>query len=216
MEAQRKHNLSDIKFDMTNKAGRRVRTVFCYNKVFKYDTPLWTCDPITYEELFNIIKTYFDKYVKEYEDYKIYNRPITNSIFRMIAYCPKDLRFIGAMKGKILYEMEVDNTNKKINYEYKNTKLLETDKEKINSFYVTIEVELYNEDRFFQYDGEKDPRIEDRCVICNLRKPNVLITKCFHMTSCADCHRLVPISRCPYCDRPFAGIHKVVFAISHK
>ena len=216
MEAQRKHDLSDIKFDMSNKQGRRVRTVFCYNKVFKYDTPLWTCDPITYEELFNIIKPYLDKYVKEYEDHKIYKRPITNSIFRMIAYCPKDLRLSDFMRGKILYEMEVDNANKKIKYEYKNTKLLETDKEKINSFYATIEVELYDENSFFQYDGEKDPRIEDRCVICNLRRPNVLITKCFHMVSCVDCHRLCSINCSPYCNRPFAGIHKVVFAISHK
>ena len=158
MEVQRKHDLSDIKFDMSNKQGRRVRTVFCYNKVFKYDTPLWTCDPITYEELFNIIKPYLTKYVKEYEDHKIYKRPITNSIFRMIAYCPKDLRLSDFMRGKILYEMEVDNTNKKIKYEYKNTKLLETDKEKINSFYATIEVELYDENSFFSIRWRKGPK----------------------------------------------------------
>ena len=216
MLRQRRHDLSDIKFDLSNKQGRRVRTVFCYNKVFKYESPLWLCDPITYEELFNIIKPYLDKYVKEYEDHKIYRRPITNSIFRMIAYCPKDLRLSDFMRGKILYELEVDNTNKKIKYEYKNTKLLETDKEKINSFYATIEVELYDENSFFQYDGEKDPRIEDRCVICDQRRPNVLITKCLHMVSCSDCHRLYTINCCPYCNRPFAGIHKVKFAISSK
>ena len=113
MEVQRKHDLSDIKFDMSNKAGRRVRTVFCYNKVFKYETPLWTCDPITYEDLFNILKPYLAKYVKEYEDHKIYKRPVTNSIFRMMAYCPKDLKLSDFMRGKILYEMEVDNTKKK-------------------------------------------------------------------------------------------------------
>ena len=216
MEVQRKHDLSDIKFDMSNEAGRRVRTVFCYNKVFKYETPLWTCDPITYEDLFNILKPYLAKYVKEYEDHEIYKRPVTNSIFRMMAYCPKDLKLSDFMRGKILYEMEVDNTNKKVKYEYQNTKLLETDKEKINSFYATIEVEVYDESRFFQYDGEKDPRIEDLCVICCQRRPNVLITKCFHMVSCVDCHRLKPINQCPYCFRPFVGIHKVVFAISHK
>ena len=216
MEAQRKHDLSDIKFYISNKTGSRVRSVFCHNKAFRYDTPLWTCDPITYEDLFNILKTYFDKYVKEYENHEIFKKPVTNSIFRMIAYCPKDLRFIGAMKGKILYDTEIDNTNKKVKYEYKNKKLLETDKEKINSFYATIEVEVYDESRFFQYDGEKDPRIEDRCVICDLRRPNVLITKCFHMVSCSDCHRLNPINQCPWCDRPFAAIHKVVFAISKR
>ena len=214
---QMKHDLSDIKFSMSNKTGRRVRTVFCYNKVFRYDTPLWTCDPITYEDLFNILKTYLDKYVEEYENYTILKKPITNSIFRMLAYCPKDLRFIEAMKGKkILYEIEVDNTNKKIKYEYKNKNLLETDKEKINSFYATIEVEVYNENMFFQYDGEKNPIIKDRCVICDIRRSNVMITKCFHMVSCSDCHRLNPINQCPWCDRPFAAIHKVVFAISSK
>ena len=130
----------------------------------------------------------------------------------MLAYCPKEV-----MKGKkILYEIEVDNTNKKIKYEYKNKNLLETDKEKINSFYATIEVEVYNENMFFQYDGEKNPRIKDRCVICDLRRSNVMITKCFHMVSCSDCHRLNPINQCPWCDRPFAAIHKVVFAISSK
>ena len=52
MEAQRKHDLSDIKFYISNKTGSRVRSVFCHNKAFRYDTPLWTCDPITYEDLF--------------------------------------------------------------------------------------------------------------------------------------------------------------------
>ena len=216
MWESRRHDLSDIKFDLSNKQGTRMRTVFCYNKKFNYSSPHWLCDPITYDELFNIIKPYFDKYVKEYEDHKIYKKPITNSIFRMIAYCPKDLKLSDFMRGKILYEMEIDNTNKKIKYEYKNTNLLETDKEKINSFYATIEVELYNENSFFQYDGEKDPRIEDKCIICKQRRPNILITKCFHMVSCTDCHRLYTINCCPYCNRPFAGIHKVRFAISAK
>ena len=216
MWESRRHDLSDIKFDLSNKQGMRVRTVFCYNKVFKYSTSHWLCDPITYDELFSYLKPYFDKYVKEYEDCKIYKRPITNSIFRMIAYCPKDLKLSDFMRGKILYELEIDNTNKKIKYEYKNTKLLETDEEKINSFYATIEVELYDENSFFQYDGEKDPRIEDKCIICKQRRPNILITKCFHMVSCADCHRLYTINCCPYCNRPFAGIHKVRFAISSK
>ena len=216
MWESRRHDLSDIKFDLSNKQGMRVRTVFCYNKVFKYSTPHLICDPVTYEELFSYLKPYFDKYVKEYEDQKIYKKPITNSIFRLIAYCPKDLKLSDFMRGKILYEMEIDNTNKKIKYEYKNTNLLETDKEKINSFYATIEVELYNENSFFQYDGEKDPRIEDQCLICKKRRPNILITKCFHMVSCTDCHRLYCINHCPYCNRPFSGIHKVRFAISGK
>ena len=94
--------------------------------------------------------------------------------------------------------------------------MLETDKEIIHSFYATIEVELYNENSFFQYDGEKDPRIEDVCVVCKKRRPNVLITKCFHMVSCSDCHRLYTLNCCPYCHKPCVGIHKVIFATSGK
>ena len=119
MDRQRKHNLSDIKFDLPNKDGRRVRTVFCYNKVFKYETPFWACDPVTYEDLFNILKPYLDKYVEEYENHKIFKKPVTNSIFRMMVFCQKDLKLSAFMRGKILYEMEVDNTNKKVKYEYK-------------------------------------------------------------------------------------------------
>ena len=213
----RRHDLSDIKFDITNIAGTRIRTVFCRNKKFKYQTPYWLCDPLTFEELFNILKPYFDKYVREYENYKILRSPITNSIFRMVLYCSKDMRPADFRYGKILYEIEIDNTNKnKIKYEYKNTNLIEKDKEKILSFYTDIEIELYNENSFFQYDGEKDPRIEDLCLICKRNKPNVLITKCFHLVSCADCHRLNSLDCCPYCHKSCVGIHKVTFAVSRK
>ena len=83
-------------------------------------------------------------------------------------------------------------------------------------FYITIEIELYNENSFFQYDGEKDPRIEDVCIVCHKNKPKVLITKCFHLVACDDCFRLNCLSCCPRCHKPFVDIHKVVFAVSSK
>ena len=213
----RSHDLSDIKFDITNKSGTRIRTVFCRNKKFIYQTPHWLCDPSTFEELFNFLKPYFDKYVKEYENYKIFRSPITNSIFRMVLFYSKDTIPTDFRHGKVLYEIEIDNINKnKIKYEYKNTNLIENDKEKILSFYTNIEIELYNENSFFQYDGEKDPRIEDLCIICKRNKPNVLITKCFHLVTCTDCHRLNSLYCCPYCHKSFVDIHKVHFTVSGK
>ena len=84
------------------------------------------------------------------------------------------------------------------------------------SFYARIEVELYNENSLFQYDGEKDPRIEDLCIKCHKNKPNVLISKCFHLVACSDCLRFDNSYRCFYCQKPFAGIHKIHFAVSGK
>ena len=217
MWQDRRHDFSNLDFDTTNKAGMRMRTVFCRNKKFIYQTSHLLCDPSTIEEVFNYLKPYFDKYVEEYKNYKIFKAPITNSIFRMILFFSKETKPIDFRHGKILYEIEIDNINKnKLKYEYKNTPLLENDKEKIISFYSNIEIELYNENSFFQYDGEKDPRIEDVCIICHKNKPNVLITKCFHLVACSDCYRFNSLHCCPRCNKPIADIHKVVFAVSRK
>ena len=203
---------------LQKKNGQRIRTVFCKNKRFVYSTPPRLCNPpLTFEELFNNLKPYFDKYVKEYQGYKIQKAPITNSIFRLIIFYSKEQKAMDYRHGKILYEIEVDNKNKnKLKYEYKNLNLIDNDKEQIISFYVNIEIELFNEDSFFQYDGEKDPRIEDICVVRHKNKPNVLITKCFHLVACVDCFRLNSLYCCPHCNKPFADIHKVVFAVSKK
>ena len=211
-----KHDFSNINFDTTNKNGERMRAVFCRNKKFTYHCPHRLCDPSTYEEIFNHLKPYFDKYVNDYKDYKLFKSPITNSIFRIIIYSSQESKPIDFRYGKIFYEIEIDNSKNKIKYEYKNTNLIENDKEKVISFYVKIEVELYNENSFFQYDGEKDPRIEDLCVLCHKNKPNVLISKCLHLVACSDCLRFDRSYRCPYCQRPFAGIHKIHFAVSRK
>ena len=217
MWQDRRHDFSNLDFDKTNKAGTRIRTVFCRNKKFKYQTSHLLCDPSTIEEVFNHIKPYFDKYVDEYKNHKIFKEPITNSIFKMILFFSKEFKPIDFRCGKILYEIEIDNTNKnKLKYEYKNTALLENDKEKVISFYCDIEIELYNEKSFFQYDGEKDPRIENVCILCKKNKPNVLVTKCFHLTACSDCFRLNNLYCCPYCHKPIADIHKVTFAVSSK
>ena len=212
-----KHDFSNMEFDITNKNGQQIRSIFCKNKRFVYHTPHKLCKPSTFEEIFNHLIPYFDNFVKEYRDYKIQKMPISNSIFRMIIFYSKEQKAIDYRNGKILYEIEIDNIhNNKIKYEYKNLNLINNDKEKVVSFYITIEIELFNENSFFLYDGEKDPRIENVCIVCKRNKPNVLITKCFHLVACDDCFRLNCLSCCPYCNKSFAGIHKVVFATSKK
>ena len=214
---KRRHDFNNISFDLTNKNGTRMRTVFCRNKKFNHQSPHLLCEPSTINEIFNHLKPYFDKYVKEYEKYKIFGSRITNSTFHLVLFFSKEQSSIDFRYGKILYEIEIDNKNKnKIKYEYKNTNLLEKDKEKIVSFYANIEVELFNENSFFQYDGEKDPRIEDVCIICHKNKPNVLITKCFHLVACSDCFYFNDLFCCPRCQKPYAAIHKVIFAVSRK
>ena len=215
--ANQKHNFSNIEFFINNKNGTRIRTVFCRNKKFIYQTPHKLCEPSTFEEIFNHLKPYFDKYVEEYKTYKIHGTPITNSIFKMILFYSKEQKAIDYRHGKILYEIEIDNINKnKLIYEYKNTALFEKDKEKIYSFYINIEIELYNQNKLFQYDGEKDPIIEDVCILCHKNKPNVLITKCFHLVACSDCLRFNSLFCCPRCNKSYAALHKVTFAVSRK
>ena len=205
-----------MKFETTNKNGNRVRTVFCKNKRFVYYTENIKKES-TLKEVYNTGRFCLDEYVKEYKDYKIQKKPITNSIFRLTVFYSPDRRNVFVYDNeKILYEIEVDNKNEnKIIFEYKNSNLI-NEKEPINCFHCKIEVIVFNEDEFFQYDGEKDPRIEDVCIICKRNKPNVLITKCFHLVACVECFWFNNLKCCPRCNKTFAAIHKVVFARSSK
>ena len=190
----------------------RINTVFCRNRKYIYQTPLKLCEPSTIEEIFSITKPYLDNYIEKYKNYKIHNFPITNSIFRLVLLYSKNLKPLDFKDEKMLYEIEIDNINKdKVKYEYKNLNLIENDEDKILSFYVKIEIELYNENSYFQYEGKKTPRIEDLCVLCQRNKPNILITKCFCLVACDVCLRFNSLSCCPYCYKPFSEIHKVVF-----
>ena len=205
----------NFKFWLSNKNGTRVRTVYCQNKEFKYFTDKLYCNmSCSIKDIFYSAKPYFDEYVKEYKEYKIQKQPITNSTFRLIINYENTSSALDIKKR--LYEIDINNSkNNEVTYEFKNNSLLESE-DKVVSFYLMIEVELYNQNKFFQYDGEKDPIIEDVCVLCNKNKPNVLITKCFHLVVCRDCNRLNNLNNCPRCNKPIAGIHKVLFAISSK
>ena len=203
-----------MKFETTNKNGSRVRAVFCKNKRFAYYTE-HIRRGLTFAEIYDEGRVSFDKYVHEYKDYKIQRKPITNSIFRLTVFYPPNKKNVGVYDNeKILYEIEVDNKNEnKIIFEYKNSNLI-NDKEPLSCFHCKIEVIVFNEDEFFQYDGEKDPRIEDICIICKRNKPNILITKCFHLVACDECFWFNNLNCCPRCNKTFAAIHKVLFARS--
>ena len=209
-----------IKFDfyLSDKAGKRIRTVYCQNKKFIYYNYLTTINPnvpMTIKKVYNDARVHLDNYIKEYKNYKIQRKPITNSTFRMnINY---NTNTNSMLNSKILYEVGIDNANNnEITYEFKNNSLIEENKDNLYSFNINIEVELYNHNKFFQYDGEKDPRIEDVCILCKKNKPNVLITKCFHLVVCSDCNRFKDLNVCPLCDKPLYAIHKVAFAVSRK
>ena len=211
------NNVFKTDFYLANKAGSRIRTVFCQNKKFTYfNSSTFLDEPVTFNDIFNVSKPYFEKYLKQYENYKIQGKKITNSAFKLFVFHSDLKRCTDHTKDKLLYEIEVDDINNRKTFEYKNLNLIEKNKDPILSFYIKIEVDLFNENKFFQYDGEKDQRIEDICIVCNKNKPNVLITKCFHLTTCSECFRTRGLNICPYCYKPVAAIHKVVFAVSKR
>ena len=208
------HDLSNLQFYTENKNGERMVTVFCRNVKFVYKCPFKLCDPpLTFSELFAIITPYFDDFISKYQSYKIRCSPITNSIYKIVMFYALDFKPLDFRYGELLYEIEKDDKDK-ILYEYKNTILLNNTPHKVKSFFINIEIELYNKNYFFHYEGLKDPRIEDNCVICRRKKPNVLITKCFHLVCCDSCLRFNKLEVCPFCHKPFSEVHKIVFAVS--
>ena len=203
--------LIDFNFYLSNKAGHQVKSVFCQNKKFIYTNyKTLLCNvPVTFKKIFNEAKIHLDKYIEKYKDYKIQRKPITNSTFRIIIKYTTNPNYVDQIRR--LYEIDIDNANNnKLTYEYKNNFLIEESKDNLCSFNVNIEIELYNNNKFFQYDGEKDPIIEDVCIICHKNKPNVLITKCFHLVACYDCFHFNRLSSCPRCHKTVTSSNHVV------
>ena len=208
------HDLSNLQFYTVNKNGERMTTVFCRNIKFVFKTPFRLCSPpLTFSELFAIITSYFDDYISKYKSYKLKFLPVTNYIYKIIMFYALDFKPLDFSHGELLYEIEKDDEYETL-YEYKNTKLLNNNPHKVKSFFVNIEIELYNKEKFFHYEGFKGPRIENDCIICYRNKPNVLITKCFHLVCCDSCVRFNKVKVCPFCRNPFSEIHKIIFAVS--
>ena len=207
-------DLSNLQFYTKNKKGERMLTAFCHNVKFVYKCPFRLCDPpLTFSEIFTIVTPYFNNYISKYQSYKLGISPITNYVYKIVIFYALDFKLLDFRYGELLYEIEKTGKNETL-YEYKNTKLLNDYPLKVKSFFVNIEIELYNKNKFFQHEGLKDPRIEDYCFICHRKKPNVLITKCFHLVCCDSCLRFNKIEVCPFCRIPFSEFHKVIFAVS--
>ena len=208
------HDLSNLQFYTDNKNGERMLTSFCRNIKFVYKTPFRLCNPpLTFSELYDIITPYLDDYISKYRSYRVKFSPVTNYVYKIIMFYALEFKLLDFSNGELLYEIEKDDKYKTLG-EYKNTKLLNNNPHKVKSFFVNIEIELYNKEKFFNYEGLKDPRIENVCVVCRRNKPNVLITKCFHLVCCYECIRFNKFKECPFCSRPFSEIHKIVFSVS--
>ena len=209
MWEKQKHDMENLNFYKKTKNDLRVTTTFCRNKKIIYGTPLKLCEPITIKNIFNYTEPFLNELIEKYKDRKIYNAVPTYSIYRVIIYFSKFSIPVDFKNGKLLREIEFDKDNK-IVYEKTN---VDDDKDLILSFFIDIEIELFNENKFFQYDGIKYPLIKNKCVLCKRNKPNVLITKCFCLVVCDACLRFNSLSCCPFCLRSFSEAHKVVFSI---
>ena len=69
-------------------------------------------------------------------------------------------------------------------------------------FFVEIDVEVYNYNKVFEYCDIKNAIMEEKCIICNENKPDVLFTRCMHFVVCRNCqlNRDYP-DYCPMCQR---------------
>ena len=143
------HDLSNLEFYQVNKKGERMSTVFCRNIKFVFKTPFRLCDPPSLlSELYSIIVPYFNDFISKYQSHKLHGSPITNSIYKMVIFYSLDFKPLDFKNGELLYKIEKNDKNKTL-YEYKNTKLIDDTPFKVKSFFVNIEIELYNKEKFF-------------------------------------------------------------------
>ena len=190
------------------------RFVCFRNRKFYYTSPNECKDEeTTFKELFEISNSYLNTLIKEYKNFKIARQIITNSCFKITFYHRYKEEKFPYNYVKTIYDLELDNKSGNVLYEYRNEVIKDnTTKIIINS--VNITVKLYNYNKPFLYDGEKQPLISNICILCNKNKSNVLITKCRHLVICNDCDTRKSINVCPYCKRTTINSeHKIKFAI---
>ena len=101
MWLNKRHDFSNLKFFPVKEEGERITTVFCRNKKYIYQTPFKLCNPSTLSEVFSHIKPFFDEYLVKYHSFKIYNSPITNSIFKMVLFYSMDFKPVDFKNGKL-------------------------------------------------------------------------------------------------------------------
>ena len=192
-----------------------IKRLVCFrNRSFRYRTFGISCieNSTTIKELFIIAKLYLHNLVEKYKDYKLNRKKISNSTFNICLSYSDNKEERSPFSHKLIFDMEIDNTSNEILFENKH-KITEDNETKIYHFSLDIEVELYNYNDPFIYDEEKDPIIKDVCIICKKNKPNVLITRCFHLVVCRNCDIKNSFEKgCPICKRkPLRGYHRIIF-----
>ena len=207
--------LKDKVFNSFHYPGKPIiKRLVCFrNRIFRYFTYNIDCkeNPTTFKEIFIISKLYLNILIERYKNFTLQKTPITDSTFNISLSYSADERY-DSFAYKTLYEIDIDNVSNEILYEFKNS-FIENTKIKIFCFSVKIHVELYNYNKPFFYDGEKQPFIEDVCILCKKNKPNVLITKCQHLVICCVCDNYNNIEERPYCKRkPIYNYHKIKFS----
>ena len=208
--------LKDKIFNSFQLSGKPIiKRLVCFrNRAFRYVTYNIDCkeNPSSFEKIFAISKLYLNILIDRYKNFTLQKNPITDSTFTIIISYSPDERY-GCFMFKTLYEIDIDNVSNEIIYEFKSS-FTEDTEIKIFCFSVRIYVDLYNYNKPFSYDGEKQPFIADVCILCKKNKPNIVLTKCLHLVVCSDCDSYGNIEECPYCKRkPIYHYHKVKFSI---
>ena len=151
------------------------------------------CDETTKEEIYIISKMYFDNFVSTYKIYHLYDRPTTESSYRLYVEQVED----DELTEKHVYSIAYNNIEDKISWENKYDGNFPIE----GNFRIVIDINAY---RFEDYDDYDDYEVkttikEDDCVICFENKPNILYTECMHFAVCTLCDKKGDFKSCPLC-----------------
>ena len=155
-------------------------------------------DTTTKEEILEVCKMHFDRYVSLYKNYAIDGVQATESSYRLR---------VGVLENneityKHIYSIYYDNIADRICWENKYDENFTIE----GTFSIVLDV---NADVLPDYgpdDDEEDSLSpptnaikESLCVVCYENKPNILYTECLHLVSCESCDTKGKFSKCPLC-----------------
>ena len=155
-------------------------------------------DETTKEEIYIISKMYFDNFVSTYKIYHLYDRPATESSYRLYVEQVEDYE----LTEKHVYSMAYNNIEDRISWENKFDDNFPIE----GNFRIVIDVTAY---RFEDYDEDEDedeepvpPKraiSEPECIVCCEKQPDILYTECLHRVVCVSCDTKGEFKRCPMC-----------------
>ena len=153
-------------------------------------------DETTKEEIYIISKIYFDNFVSTYKIYHLYDRPATESSYRLYVEQVED----DELTEKYIYSIAYNNIEDKISWENKYDGNFPIE----GNFRIVIDVTAYRFEDYDEDDDYDDYEVkttikEDDCVICLENKPNILYTECMHFAVCTSCDKKGDFKSCPLC-----------------